>query len=126
MKIRTKFTCPLEIVTDMIKGKWKTIIIWRLRKGETSLSKLRKDINGITEKMLLENLKELIDVGIVEKYEYEGYPLRVEYYLTNRGMDILKALEILQQVGIQYMIEHGREAELVDIGLINTYKKVGN
>ena len=126
MKIRTEFTCPLEIVTDMIKGKWKTIIIWRLRKGETSLSKLRKDINGITEKMLLENLKELIDVGIVEKYEYEGYPLRVEYYLTNRGIDILKALEILQQVGIQYMIEHGREAELEDIGLINTYKKVGN
>lgn len=126
MKIRTEFTCPLEIITDMIKGKWKTIIIWRLRKGETSLSKLRKDINGITEKMLLENLKELIDVGIVGKYEYEGYPLRVEYYLTNRGIDILKALEIFQQVGIEYMIENGRENELADIGIIDTYKKVGN
>lgn len=126
MKIRTKFTCPLEIITDMIKGKWKTIIIWRLRKGETSLSKLRKDINGITEKMLLENLKELIDVGIVGKYEYEGYPLKVEYYLTNRGIDILKALEIFQQIGIEYMIEHGRENELANIGIIDTYKKVGN
>lgn len=119
MKIRKEFTCPLEIVTDMIKGKWKTIIIWRLRLGATSLSKLRKDINGITEKMLLENLKDLIDVGIVDKNEYSGYPLRVEYYLTNRGTDILKALEILQKVGIDYMIENGRENELIDIGLIS-------
>lgn len=119
MKIRTEFTCPLELVTDMIKGKWKTIIIWRLRIGETSLSKLRKDINGITEKMLLENLKDLIDVGIVGKYEYEGYPLRVEYYLTERGKSILKALEILQQVGIEYMMENGRKNELINIGLIN-------
>ena len=76
MKIRTEFTCPLELVTDMIK---KTIVIWRLRMGETSLSKLRRDINGITEKMLLENLRELMDVEIVGKNEYEGYPLRVEY-----------------------------------------------
>lgn len=119
MKIRNEFTCPLELITDMIKGKWKTIIIWRLRVGETSLSKLRKDINGITEKMLLENLKDLIDVGIVGKNEYSGYPLRVEYYLTKRGKDILKSLEILQQVGIEYMIEHGRESELAEIGLID-------
>ena len=119
MKIRTEFTCPLELVTDMIKGKWKTIIIWRLRIGETSLSKLRKDINGITEKILLENLKDLIDVGIVGKYEYKGYPLRVEYYLTERGKSILKALEILQKVGIEYMIENGRKEELINIGLIN-------
>lgn len=119
MKIRNEFTCPLEITTDMIKGKWKTIIIWRLRIGETSLSKLRKDINGITEKMLLENLKDLMDVGIVEKQEYIGYPLKVEYYLTNRGIEILKALEILQKVGIDYMIENGRKNELIDIGLIS-------
>lgn len=119
IKIRNEFTCPLEIVTDMIKGKWKTIIIWRLRMGETSLSKLKKDINGITEKVLIENLKELIDVQIVQKNEYEGYPLRVEYYLTDRGKNILKALEILQQIGIEYMIENKREQELIKIGLIN-------
>ena len=103
----------------MIKGKWKTIIIWRLRLGNTSLSKLKKDINGITEKMLIENLKELIDVKIVDKKEYSGYPLKVEYFLTKRGKNILKALEILQQIGIEYMIEDGRKEELIKIGLID-------
>ena len=59
MKMRTEYTCPLELVHDMIKGKWKPIILWRLRLGATSLAKLERDIDGITQKMLLEHLKEL-------------------------------------------------------------------
>ena len=59
MKMRDDYTCPLELVHDMIKGKWKPIILWRLRLGATSLSKLEQDIEGITQKMLLEHLKEL-------------------------------------------------------------------
>ena len=62
MKMRTEYTCPLELVHDMIKGKWKPIILWRLRLGATSLAKLERDIDGITQKMLLEQLKELMDL----------------------------------------------------------------
>ena len=51
MKMRTEYTCPLELVQDMIKGKWKPIILWRLRLGATSLAKLERDIDGITQKM---------------------------------------------------------------------------
>lgn len=82
MKIREDFTCPLELVHDMIKGKWKPIILWRLRLGPASLSQLERGIEGITQKMLLEHLKELIEFGFVEKKSYEGYPLHVEYFLT--------------------------------------------
>ena len=97
MKMRTEYTCPLELVHDMIKGKWKPIILWRLRLGVTSLAKLERDIDGITQKMLLEQLKELIDYGFVEKKSYEGYPLHVEYSLTDgMGMKILEALRIMQ------------------------------
>ena len=77
----------------MIKGKWKPIILWRLRLGPTSLAKLEKDIDGITQKMLLEQLKELMDFGFVEKQSFEGYPLHVEYSLTeSQGREMLKAL----------------------------------
>jgi DNA-binding HxlR family transcriptional regulator len=62
MKMRTEYTCPLELVHDMVKGKWKPIILWRLRLGATSLAKLERDIDGITQKMLLEQLKELMDL----------------------------------------------------------------
>lgn len=109
MKIRDIYTCPLELIHDMLKGKWKPIILWRLRLGPTSLSKLEKDIDGITQKMLLQQLKELIDFGFVEKKAFEGYPLHVEYYLTkHRGEKILEALTIYQQIGIAYILENSQ------------------
>lgn len=109
MKIREDYTCPLEIVHDIIKGKWKTIIIFQLQYGPTSLSKLEHDIAGINQKMLLQQLRELQEFGIVAKYSYEGYPLRVEYFLTKgRGMKTLHAILIMQEVGIEYLVEHGK------------------
>lgn len=118
MKIRDDFTCPLELVHDMIKGKWKPIIVWRLRLGATSLSRLEKDIDGITEKMLLEQLKELIEYGFANKTVYEGYPLRVEYYLTEHGQRLLSALEIMQSIGVDYMIAAGKKNILIEKGVI--------
>lgn len=110
MKLRKEYTCPLELTHDMIKGKWKTIILWRLRLGRTSLSRLEKDIEGITQKMLLQQLKELMEFGLVDKEVFDGYPLRVEYFLTeNQGRKILKALEIMQTVGVDFMLENGME-----------------
>ena len=120
MKIREIYTCPLELSHDMIKGKWKPIILWRLRLGNTSLSQLQKDIQGITQKMLLEQLKELMEYGLVEKNVFSGYPLRVEYYLTeNRGIKILEALSIMQKVGIDFMLENNMENALREKGLVD-------
>lgn len=114
MKLRDEYTCPLELVHDMIKGKWKPIILWRLRLGATSLSKLEHDIDGITQKMLLEHLKELVDYGFVDKKTFAGYPLHVEYFLTeDMGNQILEALRIMQHIGIEYLKNNGKEQELI-------------
>lgn len=110
MILREEFTCPLELAHDMIKGKWKPIILWRLRLGKTSLAKLEKDIKGITQKMLLEHIKELMKYGLVDKIKYDGYPLKVEYFLTqSKGAKMIECLEILQEIGISYMIEKGQK-----------------
>lgn len=119
LKIRDEYTCPLELVHDMIKGKWKPIILWRLRLGATTLSKLEKDIDGITQKMLLEQLKELIEYGFIEKKIFEGYPLHVEYSLTSdMGVQILEALRIMQHIGINYLKENGMENMLIEKGVL--------
>ncbi len=108
MEIRTSYTCPLEIVHDIIKGKWKTIILFQLKYGNTTLTKLEHDIVGINQKMLLQQLKELQEFGLVGKQSFEGYPLRVEYFLTpDKGRKILQAIDIMQEIGIAYMVEHG-------------------
>jgi len=119
MKIRSEYTCPLELTHDIIKGKWKPIILWRLRLGTTTLSKLKKDINGITQKMLLEQLKELIEFGLVNKITYDGYPLRTDYFLTKgRGKSILVALTIMQDIGIEFMLANGMEGILKERKII--------
>jgi DNA-binding HxlR family transcriptional regulator len=107
MKIREEYTCPLEIVHDILKGKWKTVILYQLKYyGVASLSDLEKGIKGINQKMLLQQLNELREFGLVDKRKYEGYPLRVEYFLTkDRGEKIIEALEIMQEVGKKYLNE---------------------
>lgn len=119
MKIRTEYTCPLEIVHDMIKGKWKTIILYQMRDGSKSLSELEHEIEGISQKMLLEHLSELIQFGLVQKKKYAGYPLHVEYSLTEvRGNYMLEALKIMQMIGVDYMLEKGMEETLIHKGIL--------
>ena len=79
-----------------------------IKNGNTTLSKLERDIEGITQKMLLQHLNELRSWGIVDKISTEGYPLHVKYFLTERGLKMLTAVKIMQEIGIDYMIEHGQ------------------
>lgn len=109
MKIREEYTCPLELTHDITKGKWKPIILWQLGKGTSSLSQLEKDIKGINQKMLLEQLGELIDFGMIAKQSFSGYPLKVEYSLTERGKRMLDAINIMQGIGVDLMKENGMD-----------------
>lgn len=120
VKVRSDYTCPLEIVHDIIKGKWKTIILFQMKNGSRSLSELEHGIEGISQKMLLEQLSELVQFGLVTKKKGKGYPLHVEYSLTEKhGKDILEALKIMQRIGIEYMVENGMGQQLVCKGIIS-------
>ena len=120
MKIRDDYTCPLEIVHDIIKGKWKTIILYQMKDGPKGLSELEREIEGITQKMLLEQLRELIEFGLVEKKSYEGYPLRVEYSVTDRrGKKMIEAITIMQMIGVDFMLEKGMTDALINKGIMS-------
>lgn len=118
MKMRNEYTCPLEMTHDTIKGKWKPIILWQLSKGECSLSSLKKAIEGISQKMLVQHLNELLEYGMIGKTTTDGYPLKSEYTLTERGNKIFEAITIMQSVGIDMMIEDNREEFLKNKGLL--------
>ena len=119
MKIRDDYTCPLEIVHDIIKGKWKTIILFQMKEGPKGLSELEHEIEGINQKMFLEQLRELIQFGLVEKKTFDGYPLRVEYSITERrGKKMIEAIDIMQMIGVDYMLEKGMKETLINKGVI--------
>lgn len=109
MKMRNEYTCPLELTHDIIKGKWKPIILWELSKGGSSLSVLKKSIRGISQKMLVQHLKELQEWGMIGKTINDSYLLKSNYFLTKRGKKIFEAVSIMQDVGIEMMIEDHRE-----------------
>ncbi|UQZ91449.1 transcriptional regulator (plasmid) [Deltaproteobacteria bacterium Smac51] len=107
---------PLETVRDLIKGKWKTVILWHLRKGPASLSSLEKSFQSITQKVLMEQLKDLVDNELVAKKTFPGYPLRVEYSLTpDRGAPLLEAMRIMQRVGLQAFKDSGQEDTVINM-----------
>lgn len=118
MKKRNEYTCPLEMTHDMIRGKWKAIIIWQLGESNCSLAELERSIAGISRKMLIQHLNELLACGVIGKEISDGYPLKSEYYLTQRGKKLFEAISIMQSVGIEMMLEDHREDFLKEKGLL--------
>ena len=104
MKFREEYVCPLEFVHDALRGKWKPVIMYQIHyRGGASLSELKKDITGISQKMLLQSLQELKECGFIDKENSAGYPLKVQYFLTVIGRRIIDALEIFQEIGKMYL-----------------------
>lgn len=113
MKMRDEYTCPLELTHDMTKGKWKPLILWHLGKQQAvQPAELERSIQGITQKMLLEQLAKLFSVGMVTKQVCDGFPLRVTYSITARGRKMLEAISIVQEIGIGLMKENGMDETL--------------
>jgi DNA-binding HxlR family transcriptional regulator len=81
-------TCPAERALAVIGGRWKVPIIWHLFPGCRRFSELRRDLPGITQKMLIQQLRELERDGIVLRRVYPQVPPKVEYSLTRTGKSL--------------------------------------
>jgi DNA-binding HxlR family transcriptional regulator len=88
-----EFHCAMDITMNFIGGKWKTVVLWYLKKEKKRFSELRKLIPNITEKMLSLQLKDLEKDGIVGRKVYAQIPPKVEYYLTDFGKTLIPMLE---------------------------------
>lgn len=88
-----EYHCAMDITMDYIGGKWKTVVLWYLRKNKKRFSELKRLIPNITEKMLSIQLKNLESDGIVGRKIYAEVPPKVEYYLTDFGKTLIPMLE---------------------------------
>lgn len=96
---RTVGRCGLETTLDMIGGKWKPIILWRLAAGPQRFGELRRQVAGVSEKMLAQQLREMAADGLVSRRDYAEVPPRVEYTLTDLGVSLSEALRPLCEWG---------------------------
>lgn len=106
-----QFHCALDVTMHFIGGKWKTVVLWYLRKDRKRFSELKRLIPNITEKMLSLQLKDLEKDGIVGRKVYPEVPPRVEYYLTDFGRSLIPMLEEIARWG-RNLAE--RKGKLVD------------
>jgi DNA-binding HxlR family transcriptional regulator len=106
------YNCPVEAAIDVIGGKWKAVILWWLHQRTWRFAELRRQIPGITEKMLTQQLRELEADGIVSRQVHATVPPRVEYSLTEYGESLKRALEAICEWGSIHMKRVGAEATL--------------
>ena len=99
----------VETALRVLGGKWKVLIIWHLQGTTRRYGMLRRLIPDITEKMLIRQLRELEQDGIISRYTYESVPPHVEYSMTEHGCGIYPLLDALCQWGwiqVQFEQEH--------------------
>lgn len=91
---------PFEYTLSIISGKWKLKIIYLLIcMGTVRYGVLKKDIEGITHKMLSSQLKELQNKGIIIRKQYMQIPPKVEYSLTKKGESLIPIVKSICEWG---------------------------
>ncbi|MFI0779683.1 winged helix-turn-helix transcriptional regulator [Streptomyces sp. NPDC021212] len=89
------YVCGIDAAMDVIGGKWKVLILWALHVRPHRFGELRRELPGVTEKVLTDQLRELELDGIVHREVYDEVPPRVEYSLTPLGTSLNQALSPL-------------------------------
>lgn len=100
-KEETLSNCNLDKTLKIIGGKWKLVILWYVAQSTLRFSDLEKKIDGITQKMLAQSLRELEKDGLVSRKVYPVVPPKVEYSITQRGVSLGKVLKELDRWGSQ-------------------------
>jgi len=97
-----RYNNPAELALDIIGGKWKMPILWRLNQKVWRYGELKRDLGKITHKMLTEQLRELESDGLVSREVYQVIPPKVEYSLTSKGQAVIPVIEKLREWGLAY------------------------
>lgn len=96
------YLCLLDFGMDFVRGKWKSLILCHLYNGSKRFLELHRELSGVSQKVLTDNLKELEDAQLITKIVYPEIPPRVEYSLTPMGIDFTKAIKTIEEWSEKY------------------------
>lgn len=91
--------CGLNVALRYIGGKWKPILLFHLQFGPRRFGELKRLVEGISEKVLIQQLKDLTKDGILVRHDFREVPPRVEYTITDFGRTLAHALQPLCEWG---------------------------
>lgn len=90
---------PVELALDVVGGKWKMPILWRLQEHKWRYGELKRSLGRVTHKILTQQLRELERDGLIARQVYAEVPPKVEYSLTKRGRSVIPIIKRLRDWG---------------------------
>jgi DNA-binding HxlR family transcriptional regulator len=101
----SKFHCPIMAAMAMISDKWKVLIIYKLCSGKMRFNELMRSLQGVTQRVLTYQLRQLEADGLVARKIYPEVPPRVEYSLTHLGSTLVPVLQQLENWAREHSAE---------------------
>jgi DNA-binding HxlR family transcriptional regulator len=87
------YICGIDAAMDVVSGKWKSLILWELNNyGVRRFGELKRGLVSVSEKMLIQHLREMEEDGLIHREVYRQVPPKVEYSLTEHGRTLNEAL----------------------------------
>ncbi|MBD1997566.1 winged helix-turn-helix transcriptional regulator [Leptolyngbya sp. FACHB-671] len=100
---QTEGTLFVQTTLKVLGGKWKLLILWHLKDNDRRYSELKRLIPEITEKMLVQQLRELESDGLVNRTVFSEVPPKVEYSFTEYGRSLEPVLQTLCNWGERHL-----------------------
>jgi len=97
-----EYVCNIDLGMELIRGKWKVVILCHLNDGPKRFLELQRITCGVSQKVLNEKLRELERDGLIRKIVYAEVPPKVEFLLTDIGKDLFPAIDKLQDWSIKH------------------------
>lgn len=100
---KTHTNCPIDSFLKILMGPWTTYILWLMRSnGPQRFGQLKKQMPGISAKVLTQRLRMLEDAGILSRTQENTIPPKVTYALTARGKDLNRILDDIAAVAMKW------------------------
>lgn len=94
--------CPVATTVSLIGSKWKLLILRNLLQRPWRFNELKKDLDGISQKVLTDSLRSMEEDGIITRTVYAEVPPRVEYALSGLGESMRPIIKSMEEYGLQY------------------------
>ncbi|HEX7660943.1 MAG TPA: helix-turn-helix domain-containing protein [Pseudonocardiaceae bacterium] len=95
--------CPTRRILDRIGDRWTVLVVGAIGDDCLRFSEVRRRVEGISQKMLTQTLREMERDGLVERTVYPEVPVRVEYALTEAGLSLRGPLRALEKWSIEHL-----------------------
>lgn len=99
--------CPVATTVQMVGSKWKLLILRNLLARPWRFNELRKNLEGISQKVLTDSLRSMEEDSIITRTVYPEVPPRVEYSLSELGESMRPIIKAMEQWGIDYKAQNG-------------------